>query len=331
MATLLSVTNGGAVADATDNFDAMDKLIDFLTGITGALPGIEQWTVNKDDTTSVPGERFVYFEGPGLSGTDQIFVVIRVYDDVPTDSRNWEIRGATGFDGLSAYDAQPGISTVKSFLTLNDDVAMPFWFIASGRRFICVFKIVATYPSCYCGWYLPYGTPSQFPYPMYNGGSTFDEDIPWNITDYTVGNFWDGVCDSATGNASAQLRHRDGTWLRCGSFNNSTSGTRPTGAQSEVEVFAAMYDTGRGTGSPGRHPVVDNATANNADGSYPVIPVTLYSTLNDGNVYGELDGVFWTPTRDNTVESIITDGGDSYLVVHNMYRTSEANMALLLA
>ena len=327
MALLESTTNGGAVADATDNFDAMDKLIDFLTGITGSLAAIEQWTVHKDDTTTLPGERYVYLEGPGLSGTDNIYVVIRVYDDIPTDSRNWEMRGATGYDSGSAWDAQPGISTVQSFLTLNDDVAMPFWFVASGRRFVCVFKITTTYPACYCGWYLPYATPSQFPYPMYNGGSAFEEDVPWNTTDYTVGNFYDGPAGTSVESASVgQLRHRDGSWLRCGSYNDSTSGVRPTSSNSNVEVFATMYDDARAAADD-----FDKAIIDNPDGSYPVVPVVLYTEENDGNVYGELDGVFWTASRNNSAESTITDGGDTYLVVQNMYRTSEVNMALLLA
>lgn len=323
MATLLSTSNGGAVADATDNFDAMDKLLDFLTGVTGSIPAIEEWTVNKDDTTTLPGERYVYLEGPGLGGTDQIFVVIRVYDDVPTDSRNWELFGATGYDSGAAYNAQPGISTVRTHLTLNDDVAMPFWFIASGRRFVCVFKITTTYPACYCGWYLPYATPSQFPYPMYIGGSTGLEDTPWNTTNYTVGNFYDGPVESAA-KSCATLRHRDGTWLKSGSYNRTTSGTRPI-VNTSVESYITMYDNAFPASD-----TFDKATIPDPDGEYPLIAATMWSPENDGNVYGELDGIFWTPSRDNTAESIITVGGDSYLVVQNMYRSSEANMAILL-
>lgn len=319
MAVLLSTTNGGSVADATDNFDAMDKLIDFLTGVTGSLPIIERWVVNKDDSVSVPGERFVYLQGPGLAGTDEIFVNLRVYDIPVSNVRNWEIRGSTGFDSGQTFENQPGGSTVRSFYTLNNAVDMPFWIVANGRRFICVFKVTATYPACYCGWYLPYATPSQFPYPMYNGGSTSKDDISVLVQNYTVGNFYDGPIVSTTLSV-AHLRHRDGTWLTVASYPDS-GGTRPNASQ--ADVFHTMF------GGGGNDP--NQATIQNADGTYPVMPVTLWTAANGGNVYGEVDGVFWTPARDNSAESTITIGGDTYLVVQNMYRTAEANMALLLA
>ncbi len=312
--------------NATDQFDAMTILLNFLTKVTTPTTGTitHAWVVLKDDSATVPGERHVYLKGLGLSGTDAIFVNIRVYSDIPTDSRNWEIRGATGFNDLSDFNSQPGISTVRSYLTLNDDVAMPFWIVATERRFICIFKIVTTYSACHCGWYLPYATPTQFPYPMYNGGSTYRDDIAWNTTNYTVGNFYDGPVTS-DGDSVAQLRHRDGTWLSAASYNSTTGATRPTNSDSNVECYTTMYDENISSSGNFEQEVVDNA-----DGSYPLIPVTLWSPQNSGNVYGEIEGVFWTASRNNTAESIITVSADSYLVVQNMYRTSEANMALKL-
>jgi hypothetical protein len=327
MAVLKSVTNGGAVADAVDNDDAMDKLIDFLTGVTAGspiLPVIERWTVNKDVTTvafgaGTNGNREVYLQGPGLSGTDAIYVNIRVYDIASTNVRNWEIRGSTGFDGGQTFANQPGSSPIGSYFTLNRAIPMPFWIVASGRRFICVFKIVATYPSCYCGWYLPYATPSQFPYPMYNGGSTGNSAISNVVSDYTVGNFYDGPYLNTT-NCVSHLRHRDGTWLTSASYNGG--GTR--NSSTSASVAATMYN-GIVNYAPEQY------TMGNADGSYPVVSVSLYTAQLGGQVYGELDGVFWTPSRDNSAESTITIGPDVYLVVQNMYRASEVNMALLLA
>jgi len=319
MAFITSASLGGAVPDATTNFTAMDRLIDFLTGVTGTLPAIQQWVVNLDDTATVPGERHVYLQGPGLSGTDAIYVVIRVYDIVGPDVRNWEILGCTGFNPASAYNAQPGGSTIRSYLTLNDDVDMPFWFFANGRRFICVFNVVNTYHACTAGFFLPYGPPAEYPYPMFCGGSAERENIRWSNATYNIGNFYDGPLGSSTASC-AHIRHVDGTWLRVGSYNQSNSTTRPITnlAACRLSFFS-------------ERPIFDMDIMASVGGGYPLFPVTIFTPENGGVVYGELDGVCWTSPRDNTTESTITDGGDEFLVIQNTYRSEEPNCAILQA
>ncbi len=328
MSAQLSVTNGGSVADATDSFDMMDKLIDFLDGTTAGSPVLpvgERWTVNKDDTTTVPGERHVYLEGPGLAGTDAIYVNIRIYSDTPNNLHNWEIRGATGFSTGLAFDAQPGGSDVESYLTLSN-TSMPFWFVASGRRFIVVAQTAGSVSYAgYFGWYLPYATPAEFPYPMFNGGSTYQDDKSYLLTDYQVGNFYDGPQTStAQGRSAGQLRHRDGTWLRVGGYIQTTSASRPAG-RSGIDAFVWPHDLI--TASEYEYKLIENP-----DGSFPVFPFILYSALDGGNIYGELDGIFFSPLGlvGKKFPDTITISGDTYLVVNNAYRTVEANAALLL-
>lgn len=102
-----------ATGTATDYNDLLDQLKTFLTtdaGLTGAVPS-QAWTVNKDDTTTNPNERYLYLEGPGLNATDTIFVNIRRYNDtVSAQYHNWELRGAIGFDTNEPFTNQPGIS-----------------------------------------------------------------------------------------------------------------------------------------------------------------------------------------------------------------------------
>lgn len=318
MATLLSTTNGGTVADATDNVDAMDKLIDFLTGVTGTLPALQQWTVLKDVVISpfgaaLDGRREVYLRGPGLAGLDTIYINIAVYDNAVADARNWQIKAATGFNTLNDFDNQPGTTNIGSYLTLNDDTAMPFWFIANGRRFICVFKIVNTYVACYCGFYLPYATPSEQPYPIIAGANTEGPTNLWSRTNYTMGNFYDGP--AAGGNACGHIRHFDGSWRRVGNFNASNVASRPGSSNSQCR--SNLFFENRG----------DQFIIQASDNTYPVIPSTLYI---NGSIYGEYDGVYWTPSRDNATENTVTVGADTYLVIQNVYRTTEVNCAILL-
>jgi len=320
------------VADATSNFDALDKLKDFLTGVTAgnpvALPVIERWTVLKDDvitapTPSVSGNRELYLRGPGLSGTDAIFVNIKALDSISSNVFQWKISMATGFDGGQTFDNQPGATPFASWLTLDRFPAgMPFWFIASGRRFICIFKVVTTYVACYAGWYLPYATPTEFPYPGYLGGNTSEFGNRVDTTNYEMGNFYDAPVKDFN-EATGSLRHRDGTWKSVGSYNSSTGAIRPSSV-TQVNAFIQPFDWRRSAITP------EYFLINNADGSYPVFPTVLYTEQSGGNVYGELDGVCYTPSRGNSTESTITIGSDVYLVIDNVYRATEAYVAILL-
>lgn len=331
MSVQLSATNGGAVADATDSFDMMDKLIDFLDGTTAGAPVLpvgERWVVNKDDTTTVPGERHVYLEGQGLSGTDAIFVNIRIYSDIPNNIHNWEIRGSTGFSAGLSFENQPGGSTIESHLTLSN-ASMPFWFIASGRRFIIVAQTAGSVSYCgYFGWYLPYAAPSEFPYPMFNGGSTYISTKGYLETNYSVGNFYDGPNSSSdvTLQHVGQLRSQDGSWLGFSAFVQSASGTRPI-AQTINPSYVWPNDKINQT------VLYEYSMIENIDSSFPIFPFVLYSLEDGGNVYGELDGIFFSPLGliGKKFPDTITNGGDTYLVINNTYRTSEANAALLLA
>jgi hypothetical protein len=53
---------------------------------------------------------------------------------------------------------------------------------------------------------------------------------------------------------------------------------------------------------------------------YPLLPVTLNDSTP--NIYGELDGIYFVSGFNNAVENTITIGGDTYLVVQDVWRTS---------
>ena len=331
MALQVSTTNGGTVADATSHTDLMDKLIDFLTGVTAGNPILavgDRWTVLKDDTASVPGERFVYLQGPGYilnSSNVNPHVNVRIYDSGLT-ARNWEIKGAIGFDTLQDFNNQPGGSPNSTYFTLQDSLAMPFWFFASARRFMIIAKIGgATYPACYGGFYLPYATPEEFPFPLFIGGNAESETREWNTQNFTVGNFYDGIAANSLDSAdcSALVRNRDGNWNPVFRQTDSTSGVRGTSNDDFGNVW----------------PWAENSTTfyglNLVNGFvstfYPVLPTVLYNTDGEGDILGELDGVFFCPGIGNSAESTVTDGGDVYLVINNVYRTNEANACFLQA
>lgn len=326
MAYQPSVTNGGTVADALDNFDMMDKLIDFIDGTTAGEAGLtlpvgERWTVLKDEM--IGDDRYVYLKGPGLAAVDSIHVNIRVYSVGGNNLHNWEIRGATGFDNGQSFANQPGISNVQSYFTMAN-TAMPFWFVVSGRRIIIVAQTAGSVCyACYLGFYMPYATPAQFPYPMYNGGSTHSPTVNYLTTNYQIGNFYDGPVHStlALNQASAQLRDVNGVWKHWGGFSQTSSGTRPSAPYSPNKISPIDSFGIRGYG------MVESPS-----GLFVILPFIMWTDADGGNIYGELDGAFFSPLGlvGKKFPDTLTEGGDTYLVVNNAYRTSEANALIRL-
>lgn len=330
MAVWESTTYTGSIPDATDAFDLADALIAALTGVTtpttGTLPSVEEWTVLKDDTTSVPGERFIYLEGPGLSGTDNINVNIHIYDGT-LNVQNWEIKGAIGFSAGLDFDNQPGGHAVNtgSILTLRV-LTMPFRIIASGRRFIILPRVVASNFSCYCGFYLPFGTPSEIPHPLIIAGNCAQYDGYANANDYRLGNFYDGPEASTTAGytwSCFSIRHIDGSWTTGGRYNTPTTGStsRPS---TQYNTLMWPWDYEDDEADANRTNPFDHALFTNPNNSHTLLPAIPYSKTNS-MAYGELEGVYYSPTSIFVTEDTVTVGSDTYFIVANCYRGNEVN------
>lgn len=426
-------SDGTTIPHATDHDDMLNILVNFLTGVVGTLPSSQQWTVLKDDSTSVANERFVYFQGPGIpatgiltltsnalnnetvtidtkvytfqttltnvdgnvligatasdsidnliaainlaagSGTiyaaatvvhptvtasagtgdrmnvfaktsgssgnsiattetltggswisstlgggldSNVYVNIRRYSHEPTDARNWELKYAINFDTGLDFGNQPGAHSQFVYYTMTDNVAMPFRIIANDRRFIVITQSVLSFNACYLGFYLPYATPAEIPYPICVGGNTLTSTNNSQVTNYTMGNFYDGPVGSLI------IRHVDGTHISFGSYSPSTSGSRP-GISISSNIFP--YDSVNAN----EYTIIDNEEGAGAN-TWPIISQVLWTTTNEGNVYGEFDGIYFVPTRNNFTNNTITINSIDYLVLQNTYRGTEVNAAFRL-
>lgn len=279
----------------------LDKLRAALTNVS---LGSEAWTEVAFDTTSVAGERFSYLRGPGLSGTDQIFIGIRQYQDVGSDYYNWEIRGMENYNPLSSLATQPGASP-PSYLCLSDS-SIPYKIIANGRCFKVIAKVSTTYHSLYAGFYLPYATSAEMPYPIYVCGSTSTVDARWSRGTYIVGSPWDPP--SGTG----WLRHFDGSWVNVFNYLLSDNTYRQEDANNCIWPWEMDYSIGR-----------------NLDGTYGVLPAILHGNYGGGNNWGELDGVSFVTGVSNASEDTVTIGSDVYTVVQSAYRTNRRDYAAI--
>lgn len=267
------------------------------------------WTLNAQNTSGYTygGDNTVndvYLEGPGLGGTQEIYIQIQAFYNASGGYYNWRLMGASGYNSGQTFYAQPGASP-QSFMPLWNNT-IPYTFIANGQRVIVIAQVGTVYESCYLGLFNPYGSPGQYPYPLAIGGSantnnTVYSDITWNHQA-----FFDPL--------ALYVNWIDGSWQQ---VQNQNSGG---GVITLFNVFPWSYANG----------YKPTWMAANLDGSYPIFAARLEMASPSANVAGELDGVYFTTGAGQSSGSTITIGSNTYTVLQNTFRTGTANFAAIL-
>lgn len=296
-------------------------------------------------------------EGEG-SGADEIFVGIRSF--ISGSSHNWELMGATGYDSGSPYTVQPGRSPGDHEAVLTNDQegnyvpldnsSITYWLYVNGRRIIGVFKVGAsTYTNMYLGWINPFGTASDFPYPLVVGGCSSDKDILFSSNTPGYSGMLDPISDDAADNGPMSYRDPAGVW-------NQVRNSRESGSSRAVENEFCVWPAGT-IGVTGLS--ADDETATNAIQGADLIPnvgnpgtatffmkqtpetgnnisllwPTMLTREGDGgsiprDLHGELQGVYWTSADIDgqaaiaASEDTFTDpDGDVYDIFQNCNRT----------
>jgi len=274
---------------ATDHDNLLTLLIAFLTT---DLPSVQQWTVLADRTESGSGQRCVYLHGPGLAGTDNIYVGIRVKTDDGGIIYHWELRGMAGYNSEAEFEFQVGVSN-PHYMPLYKS-SMTYHFFANGRHFKVAALVESTvWANCYAGFILPYALPSECPYPLFIGGNSPVATERYSSEAATYRAFWQPG-NASSSNGGGGLRFVSGEWL-----NFVDNG----------------YDTDYGRVWPYYNDVLPMAA--NADATQNVIPVVIYTGKWDGVVLGELDGVAYVSGNGTTPGDTITDDSSDVWVVFN--------------
>lgn len=269
---------------ATDHDDLLDKLIAFLT--TDLASG-QLWTVLADQTED--GQRCVYLHGPGLAGTDNIYVGIRVLTDDDGIVYHWELRGMAGYTSGAAFEEQVGVSS--AYYMPMYKTSMTYHFFATGRHFKVAALVESTvWANCYAGFILPYALPSEFPYPIFIGANSPLSTEQYNSEASTYRAFWQPGTRITGGYGGCGLRFVSGEWLQI-----------------------AIDGTGK------VWPYYNNVLpmAENIDGTQNIIPTIIYTTDWSGVVLGELDGVGYVSGHNTTPGDTITDNNSDEWVVFN--------------
>jgi hypothetical protein len=229
--------------------------------------------------------RELILKGTGLSGTEEIFVGFRTYQDASADYYNLVAAVFTGYVASNTFDTQPGayLSGVPAHNNRID-----YWLTLNGQRIALAMKVgTPVYESAYVGKILPYGRPSQYPYPVACGGML------------------QGATATRFSDASHSMPYKG---------NRSNFGLRTNDGWKQPYTYpwqnvqiASQY-------------VSQDYQLRDTGNSYPLLPIELND--NTSNLWGALDGIHYISGFNNAVENTFALGGVTYVVMQDVARTA---------
>lgn len=236
------------------------------------------WTTLRYVNTGA--DRELILNSAGLSGTEDIYIGFKTYQDVGADYYNIAVSCFTGYIAGNTFELQPGARLSGTPCHNN---AVTYYLSANAQRITGCFKVgTPVYTHFYVGKFFPYGRPGEFPSPLYSGGS-FDgkEATRFSFTNITFPYYgMSGFTTSSPLNyGRGYMRDPSGTW-----------------AQRYTAPWRDNY------GYVMRPPGVN----------YQLTAVILYdfdATTVKGNVWGELDGITHITGFNNGTENVLQNGG----------------------
>lgn len=320
-----------------------------LTGAYTALSSI----IGYNGTTIVTSSSSQsILRGPGIAGSDNIYIGFRTLRDDLRDLNLLQVFGLTGYNPATLLMCnQPGatgisVSALDSgcpSLTLSDK-QMPYWITVSGRRIIFAFKVGTQYEAGYAGFFLPYTDPVNYPYPMLIGGSMdMDKDL--------------GLLKPSARHSGHSVFCIPGATKEM--KDSRLGGLKVLGYNGLWASLANLYKRSSTGGGPGETFLANGVPVNSDDTPYSYVyprkPVFYSDVLGEGYDYpnfsmaktgsdqyllhphelvingvtlsgekelvGVIDGTCFVSGDNNLSENIITFGGKSWVVFQNVFRT----------
>jgi hypothetical protein len=288
----------------------------------GSGESSQAWEVlNFDDDRDSSGVGEIadlYLKGPGMSGTDEIYCWMDTYSSTGDDYYNWRLAGMTGYASGQDISLQPGVTQGRLPRMLMWKNPIPYWFLGNGRRFVVIAKVSSVYEMAYGGFCLPYGLPTQFPYPLciggsacptttaaYNRYSSLQNDRRGFPNPYgsSEGSVVQGVFDTTAYYSSLKiLQGTSWTYLR---NRSSTTYYR----NNNIWPYIAGTNT---TLSP--DDIFSKYLRENIDGTYPIFPLVIMLNNPVNHIMGELQGCYAVPGYGGiSAEDTFEIGGDTYI------------------
>lgn len=174
------------------------------------------WSVLKNTTSSFTTDGEVYLQGVGLAGAEEIHVNIKAKSDGANDKYYWLLQGATDFDTGLDFGQQLGAipSGQGPPLIWLDSGSIDYAIAANAQRFIVLAQIGGSQQVCYCGFLDRLIQPGVYPYPLFIGGTHFDEteSVADNANEHT--NFLADFVSSADQKSSGHVYLPGAIWAR---------------------------------------------------------------------------------------------------------------------
>lgn len=284
-----AATVGVAYDNGLIKFTINDGSTDFAVGKQFQIPvtqGVASaaggaWEVLRYDTVSA--NRQLILKGKGYTGLEEIFVGFRTYQEASADYYNLLAGVFTGYVAGNSFDTQPGaqLSGVPAHNNRID-----YWLTLTPQRIAMAMKVgTPVYESAYVGKCLPYGRPSQYPYPVVCGGM---------LTGAAATRFSEATHSMPyKGNRAGLALRSNDSWIQPYAYPWSNSVL--TGA-------TVLRETGA---------------------SYHLLPIELHD--NAANLWGALEGIYHISGFNNAVENTMTIDGIGYVVIQDVSRTGHAD------
>jgi hypothetical protein len=266
----------------------------------------------------------VQLRGEDLAGDGNIYVHLIYRASISTDIYAIEIEGSAGYlpgtdvlqFGLNPQNSYRDVSTTSSVIVRVPLHRNPieYWITGNARRFMGAFRHNDRWGAMYCGFILPYGMPSQYPYPLWVAGN--------NITtnDYKV--ITNGCPWGASSVISGMLYTPSGRWIST-PIATGVSGGRGYGILIWPYKFAPASSC-----IPYYFPLKDK------DGvEQYVIFSQIFCGFNtsDYGTFGEIDGFGYVTSWGASGGDTLTQDGKTWLIVQReMSTANEAAAAMLL-
>jgi len=244
------------------------------------------WTVLRYDTA--PANRELILKGVGYTGEEEIFVGFRTYQDAGADYYNLLAGVFTGYVPGNSFDTQPGarLSGVPAHNNRID-----YWLTLNPQRIALAMKVgTPVYESAYVGKMLPYGRPSQYPYPV--------------------------VCAGMLTGAQA-TRFSETTHSMPYKGNRFGLGMRSNDGWIQPQAYPWSNTWIAGTGASAASP-----NLRETENIYHLLPIELHDAAN---IWGTLEGIFYITGFNNAVENTLVIDGDDYVVIQDVSRTGHTD------
>lgn len=298
----------GVIAGVADSGVASD-FMDLFTTVRDAAVA-EGWTVLIDSVYSGSDRKWM-LRGPGTTPGVQPYVGAFTVRDVPSDYYNWKVFCMTGYNAAdTGISTQPGANNLLydlNVLMWNDPI--PYYLMINNRRIHCVINVDGVWQHWYQGFFLPYATPDQYPYPMLVSASISSPGVRYSTT---TADFRNGIAHAESENAQI--------WDPYGAqriFGNGATEVRMAPEQDpsfNYEGEAPPYTT-----DPTHLDFANARPCHNQPDEFHLTPFIIYKPYR--YIAGEVDGVYKCAGFSNSAGDLVTIGGKTYLMVQDHYRT----------